>query len=349
MSQTYVAGSRVLGGKLAGIARVQDWWSIKFSPLLGTFYATAWMLGVPVWPLVPRLLLLVLALTVGATYVSVINDWTDRADDLAGGKANRLAAASGSFPALILAGCLSVGLAIGVYFWQLSPVSGLLYAGSWVAFSCYSWPPVRLKTRGLAGVLADASGSHFFPLLLTVSLVGAWSGRAVPGLWYGAVGAWALGGGVRNILLHQLGDIGADERAGVNTWVRVRGVHFTQRVGQCVAFPIEALAFGLLVVLSHTRWPIVLVAIYLLLEGFKWRLWSSRPMILEPGTRMLLSDYYEVFYPLGFLLALSSRNPVDGWLLAVHLLLFGLRFWQTVREMWWAGSVVLGKMLSHIR
>jgi 4-hydroxybenzoate polyprenyltransferase len=345
MSQVANSSQPAIGGQLAGIARVQDWWSCKFSPVLATFYASACLVGVPVWPLLPKLLFLLLALAVGATYVSVINDWTDRADDLAGGKTNQLAALPAAVPLAIIGACLVAGGFIGYQLWQLQPLSGWLYLGSWVAFSLYSWPPFRFKSRGLVGVLVDASGSHFFPQLLTVSLVAAWSAHPLPGLWYAAVGVWALACGLRNILMHQLDDVAADAIAGVDTWVQRRGARFVQQLGRVVIFPAEVLAFGLLLLLSQQIWPVALLAVYGGLEVFKWRLWGSPPTIITPDSRMVMTEYYEVFYPLGFVLALGQQHAVDGWLLVLHLALFGVRCWQTIRQLGWAGALVLRKVL----
>ncbi|RYU79426.1 UbiA family prenyltransferase [Hymenobacter persicinus] len=337
---------QTLSRKLAETARVQAWWSYKFSPVLATFYATVCYLGAPVWPLVPKLLLLLAALVVGATYVSVINDWTDQEDDRLAGKHNRVAGKSKALPATILVFCLVAGLGMGYYFWQWSPTSTWLYLGAWVAFSLYSLPPFRFKKRGLVGVLADASGSHFFPQMLTVSLASAWVGHALPGLWYGAVGAWALACGLRNILMHQLDDAQADEEAGVNTWVRICGPRLAQRLGQMVIFPVEVLGFAGLLVLSRQVWPVALLGVYLALEGFKWRLWGNRAMILEPQARMLLNNYYEVFYPLAFLLVLSFRHPVDSLVLGLHVLLFAGCFWETTRQLVWAASLTVRKSLG---
>lgn len=348
MAYPQEANQQTISGKLAEVARVSAWWSYKFSPVLGTFYATACLIGAPVWPLLPRLLLLLCSLVVGATYVSVINDWTDQADDRAAGKYNRTAALPRVALAAIVAGCLLLGLGFGYYFWQTSPLSSWLYLGAWVAFSCYSLAPIRLKQRGLAGLLADASGSHFFPQLLTVSVVAAWTGHALPTLWYVAVGMWALACGLRNILRHQLEDAPADEEAGVDTWVRQRGTAFTQRVGQVVIFPVEVLGFGLLLVLSGQLWPWWLLGVYAALEVFKWRLWGHRAMILEPQARMLLNDYYEVFYPLGFLLVLSTRHPTDVLVLLLHLGLFASCFWRTARHLAWAISLTMRKGLERL-
>lgn len=318
----------LLRARLAETSRIQAWWSNKFAPVLGTFYATVCLVGGPVVALLPRLLLLLLALVVGATYVSVLNDWTDLADDLAAGKRNHFAGRSAAFPALVLGSCLAAGLGLGLWLWHASPLCAGLYLGSWVAFSAYSLAPVRLKQRGLAGVLADASGSHFFPQLLAVATAGAWTGHAVPGYWLAAVGTWALGCGVRNILYHQLEDVAADAAAGVSTWVTQRGPGFTQRVGQWVAFPAEVLGLGALLLLSGQRWPGLLLLAYLALEGVKWRLWGQPARVLEPHARLLLNEYYEVFYPLGFLLVLMARQPAALLALGVQVLLFARCFWQ---------------------
>jgi 4-hydroxybenzoate polyprenyltransferase len=312
--------------------RAGEWWVNKFSPLLATFYATAGLLGGPLLPLLGRLLGLVLALLVGAIYVSIVNDWTDLAADAAAGKANRLAGRSGQFIGLALGSCLLVGSAFGLYFWHLSHLVAWLYLAAWVVYSLYSLPPVRLKARGLAGVLADASGAHLLPQLLVVAAVQAWLGRAVPGAWWGAVGAWALACGLRGIVWHQLGDAAADAQAGVQTLVVRWGAGRTQRLGQAVVFPVEVVAFGMVLGLSQPGWALALLGLYGGLEWCRWRIWGHRPVVLVPDSRMVLTDYYLFFYPLAFLLPQCLRYPADGLLLLLHGALFGPAAWPLVQE-----------------
>ncbi|RZK63076.1 MAG: hypothetical protein EOO59_00765 [Hymenobacter sp.] len=311
-------------------ARVGDWWLYKFSPILATFYATVGLAGGPLLPLLGRLLVLLLSLVVGAVYVSIVNDWTDRADDAAGGKANRLAGRSPRFIGLALGSCLLAGGGFGWYFWQLDQLSALLYLGAWVVYSLYSLPPARLKGRGLAGVLADAAGAHFFPLLLTVALAGRWTGQAVPAAWWAAMGAWALAGGIRNILWHQLADADADAQAGVGTFVRRRGQRLAQRLGQALAFPVEIGAFGMvLLLLSQPAWAVAMLGLYGGLEWCRWRIWGYRPAVLAPDSRLVLNDYYQFFFPLALLLGQARRYPADGLVLVLHA---GL-FWPSVQQL----------------
>lgn len=312
--------------------RAGEWWAHKFSPLLATFYATTALLGGALLPLLGPLLVLVGALLVGAIYVSVINDWTDLAADAAAGKTNRLAGRPGWVVAVALGGCLLAGSAFGLYFWHLSHLVAWLYLAAWVVYSLYSLPPVRLKNRGLAGVLADASGAHLLPQLLVVAAVQAWLGRAVPGAWWAAVGTWALACGVRGIVWHQLGDAAADAQAGVHTLVLRWGAARTQRLGQAVVFPLEVGAFGMVLGLSQPGWALGLLALYGGLEWCRWRIWGYRPVVLAPDSRMVLTDYYLFFYPLAFLLPQCLRYPTDGLVLALHGALFGAAAWPLAQE-----------------
>ena len=314
------------------VARAGEWWGYKVAAVLATGYATAGLLNQPLWPLAPHLLLLMVSLTAGAIYVSVLNDWTDRADDRVAGKTNRLAHKSTLFVRTILGLCLVAGVSFGVYFWQLNPLSSLLYAGSWVVYSLYSVPPVRLKTRGLAGVLADALGAHLFPHLLVVSLIGQWSGQSIPLLWWGTVGSWSLACGIRNILKHQLGDAAADERAGVQTLVIQWGARRAYRLGAWVAFPIEVVALSGLLLMLGQGWPILLVLAYLSLELLRARFWQIRPVVLNPNQRILFDEYYTLFFPLALLLTQCLRYPADTAVLALHCLCFGGHALGTIRE-----------------
>lgn len=314
---------RRLGRQLKTMARASEWWGYKLAPLLATAYATAVLTNNTLWSILPCLLILLLALMVGAVYVSLLNDWTDRAIDQAAGKTNRLSGQSPAFVRLAIGGCLLVGLGFGIYFWFIAPAVSLWYSGAWIAYSLYSLPPFRLKVHGFWGTLADTAGAHFFPQLFTVSLVSNWCTQSVSASWWWAIGIWALACGIRNMLWHQLSDVMADQQAGIRTFVISVGEQAARRLGQWVAFPVEALAFGRLLMLLAQPGPMIALALYAGVESMNRQLWGIRPRVLAPNQRIVLNDYYITYYPLALLLTQSAHYPPDSVVLLVHMGLFG--------------------------
>lgn len=337
--------------RLAAVARVTEWWGYKFAPIMATCFATALLLNAPLSPLAGRLLLLLLALTVAATYVSLLNDWTDRADDLAAGKTNRLAQTSGGRFAALLGTCLVLGIGFGGYFWHAAPVAAGLYLGTWVAYTLYSVPPFRFKGRGLVGVLADAVGAHLCPQLLGVVLVSRWSNTPVPALWLAVVGVWSLTSGLRNIIWHQLGDAANDAQAGIRTFVTGFGAARARRTAEWVVFPVELLALLLLLWLGGRAAPVIALGLYgglLLVRALHW---GMTLVIAQPGPQphIVLNEYYEAFYPVALLLSAWQLRAADGWLLLGFAGLFGYSLRPTLQTLGNALGQLAGVCQVEIR
>src|SRR6266853_1579489 len=146
---------------------------------------------------------LLFAIAPCAAYVSIINDITDRSDDMKAGKLNRLAGKPPWLLVLLVVAPISAGL-VAAFLWRDAPALVGAYLCAWMAFSLYSLPPFRLKARDVLGVLADASGAHLFPALVGTLVAFRALGKDIDPTWIATVGAWALGYGLRGILWHQL-------------------------------------------------------------------------------------------------------------------------------------------------
>lgn len=319
--------------EISRTARAAEWWEFKLSPILACAYATAFILKVPIISLWPQLLLLLVALAACAAYVSVINDLTDFKDDLASGKANRLVGKSRTFVAAAFAGCVLPGAAVAVG-WRDEPLLLSLYLGSWAAFTLYSLPPFRLKGRGVLGLLADASGAHLFPSLLAAAVV--YRGHAGPGgaFWFAAVGVWSLSFGVRGILWHQLGDLRNDEKIGLGTFARRHEVASLRGLGNFVVFPAELAAFCLMLWQAGSRLAFAFLCYHALLTFLRKRLWGVNLVVVVPKERayIAMQEYYEVFFPLAFLLSASAMYPLDALVVVPHLLLFPRRALRSAKD-----------------
>jgi 4-hydroxybenzoate polyprenyltransferase len=302
--------------------------------MLATAYATAFLLKISILSLWPLLLLALVALAACAAYVSVINDLTDLEDDLASGKANRLAGKSRAFVAVALACCIVPGAAAAIY-WRDDPLLLSLYLASWAAFTLYSLPPIRLKKRGVFGLLADACGAHLFPTLFAAALVSRRHAGPADAVWLASVAVWSLSFGLRGILWHQLNDLHNDEKIGLRTFARRHKIAWLHRLGNFVIFPAEVAAFCFMLWHAGSRIAVVLLCYYLLLTFLRKRLWGVNLVVVVPKVRyhIAMQEYYELFFPLAFILSSSMAYPFDALMIAPHLLLFPRRAVQSVKDM----------------
>jgi 4-hydroxybenzoate polyprenyltransferase len=321
-------------GEIIRTIRANEWWEFKLGPVLATMYASAFLLRVSIVSLLPLVFVVLVALAACAAYVSVINDFTDRADDMASGKTNRLVGKSSSFIRTVLAVCILSGLAVAFY-WRHDRLLLLLYSASWVAFTLYSLPPIRLKERGGLGVLADACGAHLFPTLLAVAAVYRWTRQPFDLIWLVSIGVWSFSFGLRGILWHQLSDLHHDERINLRTFVRAHNTDSLLRLGNFVIFPLELMAFALMLLHIRSVVAIALLGLYALINFLRGQLYGSSFCIVEPKPKfhhIVMQEYYEVFFPLAFILASANQHPVDALVLVVHGLVFPKRWRNTVIE-----------------
>ncbi len=321
--------------------RAGEWWEYKLVPIFAAFYATALTLRVPLVTLWPTALTILLALVPGAAYVSVINDITDRADDLAAGKRNRMAGRSPLVATLLVVIPIAAGLVFS-FLWRHDTLLLSSYLAAWLAFSLYSLRPFRFKTRGIFGVLCDASGAHLFPTLVAVVLTYRGAGRPVDAMWLAAIAVWSFAYGLRGILWHQLTDRENDRAAAVRTFAQRHRPEVAMRVGTFVAFPLEVMALAVLIWRMQSLIPLVLLGVYLFFVWRRVRLWKMNVIIVEPRPHflILLHEYYDVFLPIGILIASSMRDRRDLIVLAVHYLLFPVRATRSISE--------LGKLSKQI-
>ncbi len=321
--------------RLRAIPRAGEWWEYKLLPILAVFYGTALHLGVSLTSLWPAALIFLGAVVPGAAYVSIVNDLADRDEDAAAGKPNRMAGRPAWQAVLLVALPGSAGLAFA-WHWRGDAPLLLAYLAAWTAFSLYSLPPVRLKARGLAGVLADASGAHLFPSLLAALLVFRHAGVAPGALWLTAVALWAASYGVRGILWHQLADLDADRLAGVRTFAQRRGPAMLALLARWLVFPLEIAGLAVLLWLVASPLPLLALAFYLFLVQRRVAVWEMRAVLVQPRPRylILMVDYYDVLLPLALLAAAAVAHPLDIAVIAVHLLLFPKRASTVFHDAW---------------
>jgi 4-hydroxybenzoate polyprenyltransferase len=262
-----------------------------------------------------------------ASYAHVVNDCFDVEADARAGKPNTVASLDHRGRAIRIGALLVAGLVPWLWF----PPRGLaLVALALIVLVplAYSAPPLRLKERGVGGVLADATMAHgattLFVSLVFADVAVKPVGRTA--LVVGLTTAWALLVGLRAILVHQIQDVSNDEAAGTSTYVVTVGVARARAICVRRLFPAEVcLLVALLVVLAPASpQPCVFFVAYAVVFQAARRAWqlSQDPAPLDPRTPLALFEFYPVWPPLVFGLALTARDPRFAILVAAHVVLF---------------------------
>jgi hypothetical protein len=272
---------------VAAAARAGEWWEHKLAPVAATGYATAWLVHAPLGRTTSAIAVTVGAVAICATYVSILNDLTDLESDARAGKPNRLAGRSRPGAVAVLTGCVAVGAAIAAVNWRDDPLALAAYAASWIAFTAYSVPPLRLKARGFAGALADATGAELGPRLLAAAAVLAAAGAPADVAWLACVFVWALSSGLRGAIWHQRRDAAADARAGIATFARTRPRAVS---GPAITglFAVEVAALGALLIIAGDLLAIAALAAYAMLVLLRARLLGVQPVLTGKRRRTAL-------------------------------------------------------------
>lgn len=305
--------------------RHTEWWEHKitlflFTGLLAMSYAAPANLW---WPLL-HLGIALLSIVVCAVFVSVINDYTDMEDDRIAGKINRLTHLSLGKIRLLIFLLLATGAAFCWYF-RNQPITIFFYSGSWIAYSAYSFPPIRLKKRGWSGVLADAAGAHLFPTLTILSAMSHSLLKPFPAELYVTASGWNILFGLRGILWHQYTDRQNDLTSGLRTLATMVPSTLIIRIELPILI-LEITALAGMLWVSALQNLLYLIPLYL---AYVWlirkRMQLHPVIILTPEKKewiFLFSSFYQSVLPISLMILMSIQLPWTLLLIPFHILLF---------------------------
>lgn len=332
------AGPATIGA--ARYFRLPDWWSSKLPPLLAFAYLLLSEPSAPS-PVAAALLLALFFLTaaVTAAWGHFVNDLADAPQDRLLGRISGAATLGrGQAAAVVVAG---LALAVAPWFWLPASASARAAFGlELFLLAAYALPPLRLKERGAAGVVADALYGHALPLAITLGLFGAASGAPLTAAPLALLVAWKLFQGLCGAVASQIADRKADRRSRTRTPLAAGGALAAHRLLLRFLLPAQLLCFVAALVALIPRWPYLLPAYALFLAGrltqihLRWRRGNQFYRRGYPGYA-LLNDFHERWLPLVALALLVARDPWFAPLALAHLALFrnGLGdLWRGVRE-----------------
>ncbi len=309
------------------LVRGANWWLYKIPPLLAIAYATILLQATPPQTAIVTLLALLISMFFVAAYGHVTNDIFDIEIDKRASKPNQMASLSVLERILVCTSLAFAGL-VPWLFIDFSIRCALLLAGIYTLLTVYSAPPIRLKERGLWGVIADAAAVHAVPTLFVATVfsqLGNFSQSESVSLAIVAT-LWAFLVGIRGIVLHQIWDWENDLVAGVNTLVTKIGVESARSWLSFVIFPGEIVMLSLLVFVISQFAPLLngFFIIYVVLRGVNINLTSSPSFDPAPAVQKYIPahDFYEAWLPLALLVLLSVREALFIPLLVFHIVVF---------------------------
>ena len=310
--------------KFFNVIRSDDWWEFKFPPILAIAYVVA-LKSKFTYPEIGYLFVIILfSLITGAAYVSILNDITDVEEDGRAGKSNKMAYFTTRQKTLIVLIPVIAGGLFVVFCFGLYTITSTLYVLSYVCFTLYSLPPIRLKKRGFAGTLADALGSQVFPTLFVTAYLMTGTHQNVEISQLVIIGLWSLCFGLRGILWHQLYDAESDSKIGLQTFVHGLSRRQISISGRFI-IAVELVTFLLLMITNHLYFVWLGLALYIYYLVLLYRNWYVRPVFITPLStpyRIFMNEFYQAFFPVSILTGAIFKSPLNIILLIIHILLF---------------------------
>jgi hypothetical protein len=318
-----------LANENKGAFRVKDWWWSKVALLMGMIYLFAAWFNISFEKFIPLSLLSLTTITGFAGMGYLFNDLFDIEKDKQAGKRNFLA---GKSALVVITLFLVSAIFVFVPWWFLpkNKFSIILIGVQLTLFIVYSAPPVRLKERGLAGIVTDSLYAHGIPPVLAAYTFSLAAGYTFATTAIAVLFAWQTTAGFRNILIHQWEDLEADEKSGSKNFVARIGA---EKFYPAVKWLIEAelvLAIAFFKVLCNINLCFltctILIAALTLAVLMLYRN-KTIPEFLNGLWRYFPNNVYEKWFPVAYLILLSFADLRFIILLVLHLLLFNFDFY----------------------
>jgi 4-hydroxybenzoate polyprenyltransferase len=227
--------------QLISLSRVSGWW-----PKVNTVLVAVLLLLVlnPVaidsFALIPMLALYIVFM---GSYGYALNFYSDRQQDIRAEKHQELYHFSKHKLLAIICFFAIGAITVTLLFSDIRvTILGLI---TFLLTTFYSVKPLRLKERGIIGIIVPALAQRPLPFLIFVLLLGSNSVLS----WY--LLGWLTMFGLTMMFAHQLLDYRKDRKAQVDTWAQRVGFYWAKRTTTCF----------LLLMIVYTLLPILLFSI----------------------------------------------------------------------------------------
>ena len=315
-----------------GAFRVKDWWWSKAALLMGMIYLFAAWYHISLNNFVPLSILSLITISGFASMGYLFNDLFDIEKDALAGKTNFIAGKPWWFVLLLFSA--SAIFVFGPWWWlPKDNFSYLLIGGQIVLFIIYSVAPIRLKERGVAGIVADALYAHGLPPVLAAYTFALAAQHPFRFSEIALLFMWQTTSGIRNILLHQFDDLSADKISGSRNFVAGMAPDRFKALfkGLIAAEVILSLAFFAMLLTVNLLFVVCLLTVAALAVA-ALMIYNSRGKDLFSDViwRFYPNNVSEKWLPPAYLIILSVADVRFMILLVIHLAIFNFDFYYQV-------------------
>jgi 4-hydroxybenzoate polyprenyltransferase len=295
-------------GNLKDLSRWQEWYDSKIPLLFSCFYYLYLNGSYSDAEAIPKFAVVT---SFGCVYLAFgyyINDISDLECDRQAGKQKLIDRMPWSVVIGLLVLLGFVGSTILLSQLDQHPLA-VIFGGIAYFFAIfYSMPPIRLKERGVWGLIAAATAQRSILALFVFAIfdhfgLDTW----LFFLLYSLIG-------IRWILVHQLLDLKRDLKSSVRTFTTEQGYERTRKLLYWVVFPLEMVSLVSLWAWLIARIPFawILLLGYLVIMVGNWAIRRSVHISYDLGSysQSPLSGFYYAYWPLALAIFLALQHPV---------------------------------------
>ena len=261
-----------------------------------------------------------------AAFAYLLNDYFDKENDETNNKINFFLKTNSNYFLLYIVVSLFI-IAIPRLILPWDNLTMLLLFLLLISLIIYSIPIIRLKTKGIWGVIADSMYAYVISSSLTFytfAIIMSYDEKSEYFI-FGILVIWQFLIGIRSIILHQIEDYNNDLMSH-NTWVVKVGVTKGEKLIKRILLPSEiTMLIGSLIVISKYFILIIPFSILFWIHVFSKNRYiykESRIIDYKQFVYTFLDDYYYQCFPVLILIFISIAHPHYTLLLLIHLLIF---------------------------
>ena len=315
--------------------KIDRWWSAKAGRIFVCIFLGLLVSGASFENL-GTFFLSAIAVTLGfGLFGYLLNDLTDRREDLILGKSNMFSGKGSAFRVFKLL-VLIVILELPWIWLATDHISWLLILGEISLFIFYSVPPIRLKRNAIGSALLDALYAYTIPAVLATYTLELELNTQFPIGFYLAIIAWNFASGIAHILIHQTTTDSKDQ----NTLPMVIGMGLSIKISKLFLLFDRLLPFGLAIALFSENVlggiPFLALSLYLLISFiYKARRFRSNSI---PGVSLFLHEDQEFLYGLALIIGIMGSH----WSIELGPIIFFVLFFPSwlIRDL--RGEIVRG-------